>query len=760
MAAALTALLIVLVPALLARPLVSAALSAVGRSWSLPITTVSILTGPVIFLVLFSLWGRVLTGYGWGLLAASLSLAVAGWVLGRRSACRVTSNDRPFLVSFFVLLSVAFLLRINWPALHWENSAQRLGVERLFNLSLQQSFLHSQSWPPNNVWLNGEPVRYHLLLRAAPGIASWFSRVVFDAPLSGGILYLIFDALYLTFAPLAVAAWGFILVSTLAAPFGATSRVTERRCIILSLLVGAHTFFAPHGAAFMAGLRALWSGTTVDFWMIQHEVVKGTVNFFPFGLLLSGESHSYSQAPFLQVCLWGSFMWQLCTPLAVPRAFLTAVLAAALSMAHPGSALLSAFGLTVAVCILLPTTWTTIGWSACLQMVKSVGLTGIFAALLYLPSYLTLNPPETRWVWVTNALASPALDFVPAQAAPLTIAGILLLAGLRVAGIRAWFREHLPVLIALAVAVSLCVVLGRPAIGISLFLAAFVALAVPRATLVAPIGAAFVSGVAMAWITPELIVSDWAVDNRTDWVRFDTVMRFWLDGYYLVPLVVFAACGVKVITTRSRFMLLCSSASFVALLSIVSLYPLLQNRLDRTPEKPSVDGFAFLAAEHPVDWWIIDYLARLSGDVVLGEVCGTGASPLVPFHYGMPGRLSAFSGRPSVCGWGRHTWMFQPVFTRGARNGESVWGSFLSYEQALGVLYSSEDGSQIGRAVASLREQGVTHLAFGELEGHVFGNLDLSRVAERIGGKVVLSPIYGRGVIALAVESNHVVATE
>jgi hypothetical protein len=755
MIAALAALFVVCLPAFFARPAIAYALTVSGAKRSMPITTISLLTGPVIFLLFFSLWGRVLPGYGWSLAAALLTLGTASFLLSKRRVGYLVSNDRPFLMSFLALFCIAYFLRTHWPALHWENSVQRLGVERLFNLSLQQSFLYSENWPPNNIWLHGEPVQYHLLLRAAPGIASWLARVVFGSPLMGGALYLIFDALYLTLAPLAVAAWGFVLMSTLASRSDGISKIAERRCVIVSLLVGALTFFAPHGAALLAGLSALWSGTTVDFWMIQHEVVKGTVNFFPFGLLLSGESHSYAQAPFLQVCLWGSVMWQLCTPFSTVRALLTGMLASALAMAHPASALLAASGLSLAVGVVLASCFRSEGKESFLRTAGSLGISAACAALLYLPSYLTLNPPQTRWVWVTDELTSPAVPFLTAQAAPLVITAIFLLVGLQFQGFIAAVKKNFATIFSVGFLVVIAAALSRPAIGITILLFSLIGLSGRRAGVSeSNRAAAFAIGVAIAWLLPEIVVSDWAIDNRTDWVRFNTVMRFWLDGYYLVPLLAVVLSGLPALESVARYRTLCWSLCTALLVSVFSLYPLLRNRLERTPELKSSDGFAFLSKENAVDWWIVDYLARLPGQVVLGETCGTGTSPLVPYHYGMPGRLSAFSGRPSVCGWARHTWMFQPVFTKGAKRGENIWPSFLAYEQALGTIYTSNSQPELQRAVTSLIDRGVTHLAFGELEGRVFGNVDLRRVAERIHGTVVLNPKHGYGVIALVVGSS------
>jgi uncharacterized membrane protein len=262
-------------------------------------------------------------------------------------------------------------------------------------------------------------------------------------------------------------------------------------------------------------------------------------------------------------------------------------------------------------------------------------------------------------------------------------------------------------------------------------------------------------GTAAAWVVPEILVSDWASDNRTDWVRFNTVMRFWLDGYALIPLFGAIVLAPHVLADRIRARRTLVGLTGLLLISVLSLIPLLRDRFQRTPESASTNGAAFLKVEHPTDWMIIDYLSRVAGPVVLGEVCGTGSTPLNPYHYGMPGRLSAFSGRPSVCGWGRHTWMFQQRFSFGPHAGENIWSSFLAYEQALETVYRGTDPAALTGALRYLQSRSITHLAFGELERQLYGDQDLELLAKRLGAAVVFSPSPHAGVIRLSQVSTE-----
>jgi hypothetical protein len=196
MAAAFVAYFLILVAIVLtSRQLVRAAFSEVSET-ELPLNALALILGIPLFLIVFSLLARIIPWYGLALPASGLTLLVAGrFASGSWGRLRQAPSwpDRVALLFLAILFVLCYLLRIQWPALHWENSVQRIGVERMFNVSMQQAFLHGTGWPAENLWLAGEPIDYHILLRALPGISSWLTRALSGETLAGGVIYLLND---------------------------------------------------------------------------------------------------------------------------------------------------------------------------------------------------------------------------------------------------------------------------------------------------------------------------------------------------------------------------------------------------------------------------------------------------------------------------------------------------------------------------------------------------------------------------------------
>jgi uncharacterized membrane protein len=262
-------------------------------------------------------------------------------------------------------------------------------------------------------------------------------------------------------------------------------------------------------------------------------------------------------------------------------------------------------------------------------------------------------------------------------------------------------------------------------------------------------------GAALLWVFPEIAVTDWIYDNRTDWIRFNTAMRLWLESTYIVPATALLIAAPEVsacITNRRAGLISIGVTTCFSACVLVSLYTLTSARMDRAPERTSIDGYTFLRDEHPRDFELVSYLNQIPGRVVVGEACGDGSHPQLPYHYGMPGRISAFSGRPSLCGWARHTWMFQRRLRRANIAHETIWQSFLTTGASLKSLYLSSatrDTDAIKRALAYLQQRGVTHLVIGELESAVYPGAEPQSIAQMIGGRVVFNPAPGVGIVEL-----------
>jgi hypothetical protein len=715
----------------------------------LPTYTLSLVVGIPLFLLAFSLIARVVTPYQVALPLTLLALQALGLSASRwssHSSHRFGWSDRVCL-SFFGALAVAiYLLRTYWPAIHWENSVQRIGVERMFNLSLQQSFLHAKGWPVDNLWLYGEPLDYHVLLRTLPGLTNWLIHAVSGATMSGGVVYLLTDALYLALAPTAVVAFALLAVPLL------HPHLSRATVALSSSVLALFAFLTPNGKALRESLRFFFFGTgSNDFWLLQHAVVPGTVSYFPYGLLLSGESHSYAQAPFLSIAWLSLVIVYVAVRKNIALAVVLAALGAMITQSHPATAIVCAL-------VSLP----LFAWDTLRPFVKreprpwkniAHSLAICFIAVMFLlPMYFEHLPPEMKWVFVSTSVVSSVTPFVSVHLFAcicLGLAAILVITKLKARGLtRASIGGLAMILIGAAAFYQ------RPVIALSLtYIGALaVLLGTTRSVPLLALGGAF-----LVWLFPEVLVTDWVYDNRTDWIRFNTAMRLWLESTYLFPLAILLVVAPELVALlekpRSRILI---SSVCVASLSCValSLFTLTTARMDRAPERPSIDGYAFVKEEHPLDFELITYLSQLPIHVVVGEACGDGSHPLLPYHYGMPGRISAFSGRPSLCGWARHTWMFQRRLRRANVANETIWQSFLSTGESLKALYQiggpvASDPQAVTRSLRYLVQRGITHLVIGELEHKVFPSADPQIIARSLGGRVIFNPAPGIGVVEL-----------
>ncbi len=715
----------------------------------IPVYTLSLVLGIPLFLLAFSLIARLVAPYQIALPLTLLTLHIIGLSASGglvKATLRVGWADKVCLSFLGVLAAAMYILRTYWPAIHWENSVQRIGVERMFNLSLQQSFLHAKGWPVENLWLYGEPLDYHVLLRALPGLTNWLIRALTGDTMSGGIVYLLTDVLYLALAPTAVVACSLVIVPLL------YPQVVRVKVASASTVAALFAFLTPNGKALKQSLQFLFFGTgSNDFWLLQHAVVPGTVSYFPYGLLLSGESHSYAQAPFLSIAWLSLTIVYVVGRKNIALAVLLAALGAMITQSHPATAIVCALvSLPLFVWDGLrpfvkpePLPWRSVGYSL---------LIGGAALVFLLPMYFEHLPPEMKWVFVSTSVVSSIKPFVAVHLFSCICLGVVALLVLTKLETRTFTRSSL-----LGLTLILTAALAsyqRPIIALSVIYVGLLALRLGT-TRIVPLLA--VTGAFLVWLFPEVLVTDWVYDNRTDWIRFNTAMRLWLESTYLFPLALLLLVAPELIALlenrRSRITTYGACAASLCCVAL-SLFSFTSARMDRAPERPSVDGYAFLKEEHPHDFELITYLSQLPIKVVIGEACGDGSHPLLPYHYAMPGRIAAFSGRPSLCGWARHTWMFQRRLRRDNIANETIWQSFLSTGECLKALYqiggpTPSAPEAVARSLRYLRQRGVTHLVIGELERAVYPSAEPYEIARKLGGRVIFNPAPGIGVVEL-----------
>lgn len=755
-----------------------ATMRIIGGSLVAPERFLQLPLGTTLFLVSFSLVAKVTPSYGYtlvGLLFVAV-LLVALSPQPRKQSRAPISFDLACYGVFLLAFGLTLHLHSHWPALHWENTPARAGVEKLFNLSLNQSFLFGHGFPPESLWLAGESTSYYILPRILPGLSGWLARVLFSEPGTAGIQFLLWEAIFVGLSASSVTAWSIALLK-LRVP-DASARPT----IAISISAGLLALTTVHFKGLTLGLESLLDGLPLNWWILQEQVVRYTQNQYPIWLILLGDSHSYSQVIPFQLTLLGLFGFLASEDrINVHLSVLTGISAACVALSHLPSVLLS--GVTIAPALLVLLIWESrsperFRFRALIVNAAICAATAIFAVL---PSFSAGGP--TKKVFPSSDVVSRIPEFLDVQFPILVWIGLLLtvmassgkissaLVNIR-EGSTGLSRAGICWLVALALLGGIAMwMFGRPAISLSIALACalfLLTLAASPLSVSTRVSASILLCAFGIWILPETLAIDSVADNRTLWIRFNIVLRFWPEGYYLIPLATTFAFGpplLAALTDVVQRRIFVSLAGSLATLFLVSQLPAIQDRDRRATEQHGIDGFEFLGEIAPIDAQIVSLLARLpaSSQVVLAEACGTGRYPNIPSSFGWPGRFSAFSGRPAVCGWARHSLLHQPKLAEGTA---STWSRLERYEAAWLRLaleagatltaWRDEDREAfrrelpLDRALKFVTDLGATHFVYGESEAKHLGPIDVERLAIASNGYIELRAGTGRGIVRLA----------
>jgi uncharacterized membrane protein len=737
-----------------------------------PLFSVSMTVGIPLVLLLFSLFARVNQNYAITIPVTLLLVTLAGllgWTtvqyhrqpeIDRSVATRSWDRraDVMLLGIFGSILLLMLLLRSTWPGIHWENSLERFGGEKMFNFSMIQAFLFGSGFPPENIWSAGEPLDYYVLLHALPGLVSWAWRILTGDASACSVLFVFSDTFLALFGSFSLTAWSHALLTLL------NPSLTRRQITAISLALGVGVLFSVHLDAIHRVMVSWVTGTKLGWWQLEYDVIPYTVTQYPMWLFLKGDHHAFERVFFLQVAFYGSIILLLLADRFKPtRILLSSGLAAAVLLANFGSVLLDLIVLVpaitgMALCYARRREWLIL-------RVHALNLTGVgaLALLLSIPMLMTAQTPHVAWYWVESGIASPLLGFLEAQFAPLLFVAAASSAAW-VGG--SWGMNDVNRLLkgkgilVLAGVAGMFLVAGRSGAAVALSCMLLVLFTAPRR--VAKEGqsdrlplVAIAASIFAIWLFPEFVVSDFSQRPVVEWKRFNVTMRFWLEGYYLIPLLavlVWAPAFPHALANRTYRRNLAIGAGFVGGLWLVVHGYTVADRISHTPDVPSLDGAEFMAREHPLDAAIIEYLRNAPGRVRLGELCGTGEIVKeVIVEYDWPGRIAAFSGRPSICGWTKHVWQFSNKLRHEKPTGPWTWVRFREYERNMKQAFDAARQRLPSPASRAFFESlSVTHMVVGEGEQKIYPGLTIDELASALGGTVVYRGEGGTGVLSLA----------
>lgn len=589
-----------------------------------------------LLLVTWLVWMAASVGlapYGTGLVLGAAAVVAAGgglaWWTARGRPARDPVRRRLWLGS-----EAVFAAAFAGMALLVAFSPDVWGTEKPMDMAFVNAINASTAFPPHDPWLAGEDLDYYYLGHLAMAMVVRLSGAAPDegynlavallAGLSASAVFTSAGTLWAAARPRLAGVRGGPLTAGLAA---------VAVCLVLGNLAGARE----------------WAAAGPYDWFAPSRVVPGTITEFPAFSFLLGDLHAHVLAlPFTLVALAFALQVVLAGPGGAPEAVAAGLAVGALYAINAWSYPVAAGLLAVAVLVWLRDPSSAgrrpraLGWLA-LALVASVAL--------LLPFWLTFDP------------ASRGIGLVDERHGFAAFAGDLgLLYGTLAWPLAAAFaaralatRRPLRTVAWGAVAAAFALSLLAP-VGVAGAAAVAALLAVAAAALLAPGLDAperflwlLVAGGLACVLLPELAYVRDSFDGG-ELYRMNTVFKL---GYQAWLLLALAAAGALLWAAawlpRRAWPVWAAGAAVV--LALGAAYPVAGTwaRTDGFSRAPTLDGLGWLRANAPGDPAAIAWLrAQAPPDAVVLEAVGEDYSA---FGHG---RISTFTGRPTVLGWPGH----------------------------------------------------------------------------------------------------------
>ena len=216
--------------------------------------------------------------------------------------------------------------------------------------------------------------------------------------------------------------------------------------------------------------------------------------------------------------------------------------------------------------------------------------------------------------------------------------------------------------------------------------------------------------------------------------RMNTVFKFYFQAWVLLSITSGAGLyfiiesfrptmdlsGLQLLVRRSGQALW--YVVFLLLLLAGAIYPIAGSyqRTDQFMQRSdSLDGMAYLQQYSPGDYYAIQWLnSHVQGDPVIVEAYGDQGG-----DYSDYGRVSAFTGLPTLIGWAGHEYQWRVNWLNNSSNA----ADFYQRGSDVNQIYTSKD-SQVVLSV--LKRYQVGYLYVGNLEKVTYNGSDLSRFAK------------------------------
>lgn len=594
-------------------------------------------------------------------------------------------------------------------ALYRSRNPEIWGTEKPMDFALLNGIIRSPSFPPQDPWFSGHIINYYYFGYAVASALTWISGV---KPAVGFNLAL---ATYLALAFAGAYSLGYDLVG-LIRPFASRFAKHGIGAMTAILVMLGGNLYVLHiirdrnldDLTFWRGLG--WDATRVIRLTIDDRLIDYTINEFPVFSFILGDLHPHVMAlPFTLLATSVAIAWFVNWSRA--RRALRRDLAVAVISGWLLGALYVINSWDFPTFLVLVTIAATVGLlsfnprrdrRAIIYLIMSLAAASFVAAAAYLPFHLNFEPfasgigavqfrsSITQFLTIFGLWVFAAIVFVAHHLAAARRRGIVVLAGgLSIVGL-AWFignRTAVVILCAILVVAALVTVRRKSSnLGIG------------------AIAVLFFGGFGLAAIPELVFVKDFFGPPNS---RMNTVFKL----YYQVWPIVGVASGGAIYSiaiemarlSRVRRILLGAplATAFAALVITSMSYSVIAGwSKTRHFDQVTLDGLAYSAEIYGAD---VDAVEWVRNNVASNEIVLEASD----MPYSRYGRVSAWTGIPTLVGWVQHEQLWRNMNPRVAERVD-----------AIDAIYSS---ATISDAFSLLQENRVNYVFVGSLERKKYG---------------------------------------
>ncbi len=609
----------------------------------------------------------------------------------------------------FLLAEAVFAIAFVLFALYRSRNPEIWGTEKPMDMALMTGIIRSPTYPPLDPWLSGFGINYYYFGYAIAAGLTWLSGV--DSPVGFNLAL----GTFLASAFVAVYSLGFDLIRLINS--SARWAVSHGGGFLAAVMVMVAGNLYPIHYLINADLRGLsfwkgmgWDATRVVQLKAGDHLLDYTINEFPAFSFILGDLHPHVMAlPFTVIAMSVAIAWLVHWSTGVRAmghefaiATVTGWLLGALyvinSWDFPSFLVLVTIGGAAGVAVL----GQDRSGRRILRLLLSLALATAVAAAAYFPFHFNFEPfaSGVRIVEIRSSIA----QF-------LTIFGLWILVAIVFLAFRLKSKRRVEILVfaaGLAMVVVAWFVGNRTAVvvlgGVGAAAAAGSLLRSKHNVGLSAVSVLYFGAFGLAAIPELIFIKDFF---GPPYDRMNTVFKLYYQVWPMIGIASIAAAYwiYTEIVRRSvsaRIVLAGALApTAAALVAVTMIYPVIAGRAKAADfDHVTLDGLAYADVAYGADIPVIDWLRENAPpDAVILEAAGK--------PYTKYGRVSAWTGIPTLVGWIQH---------------ENLWRNtdpeIAERVDAIDAIYSEAPAEA---ALKLLHKYGVTHVFVGSMEREKYG---------------------------------------